>query len=99
MTHAHLTLLAKPDRRDELLAALDRLGLAAAADDADLIEVELHVPLDDQDRVLVVSSWPSSEHYARWRRGPGWKRIYSAIEPLLAQEPEAHLYRLIDSIG
>jgi quinol monooxygenase YgiN len=99
MTRVHLNLVARPGRRDDLLAALDRLELAAAADDAFLIDVELHVPLDDPDRVLVVSAWPSPEHYARWQQTPAWQRIDDAIAPLLAQDPETHVYRLVDSIG
>ena len=99
MTRVHFNLVARPEQRDELLAALDRLELAAAADDAFLIEVELHIPLDNPDRVLIVSTWPSPEHYTRWRQGAGWDRIYDAIEPLLAEEPDVHVYRLVDAIG
>jgi quinol monooxygenase YgiN len=99
MTRVHLNLTARPHRRDDLLAALDRLELAAAADDAYLLDVEIHVPLDDPDGVLVVTRWPSAEHYARWRHNSGWKRIHDAVEPLLAQEPEDHVFRLVDSIG
>ena len=99
MILVHFNLVARPGRRDELLVALDRLELAAAADDAFLIEVELHVPLDNPDRVLIVSTWPSPEHYTRWRQGAAWERIYDAIESLLAEEPDVHVYRLVDSIG
>jgi quinol monooxygenase YgiN len=98
MTRVHLHLAARPEQRDKLLAALDRLELAAAADDAFLIDVELHVPLDDPDRVLIVSMWPSPEHYRRWEQDLGWKRIRDEIGPLLAEEPEVHVYRLVDSI-
>ena len=98
MTRVHLHLVARSGQRDKLVAALDRLELAAAADDAFLIDVELHVPLDDPDRVLVVTAWPSPEHYRRWEQDIGWKQIQDEIEPLLAEEPEVHVYRLVDSI-
>jgi quinol monooxygenase YgiN len=98
MTRVHLNLVARAGQRDELLAALDQLELAAAADDAFLIEVELHVPLDDPDSVLVVTMWPSPEHYRRWEQDAGWRQIQDAIEPLLAREPEVHVYKLVDSI-
>lgn len=98
MIRAHVNLRARPDKRDQLLQVLDQVTLAAA-DDAFLIEIELHVSLDDPDRVLVVTAWPSPEHYERWGEGPGWPRILEAIEPLLAEEPETHVYRLVDSIG
>ena len=98
MTRVHLHLVARPEQRDELIAALDRLELAAAADDAFLIDVALHVPLDDPDRVLVVSTWPSPEHYRRWEVDVGWKQIQDEIDPLLAEQPEVHVYRLVDAI-
>jgi quinol monooxygenase YgiN len=99
MTRTHLTLRAKPGRRDELLATLDRLELAVATGDRDLLEVEVHVPVDDPDGVLVVSTWPSPEHYERWRSGPGWERILQALDGLVAQPPETSVYRLVDAIG
>jgi quinol monooxygenase YgiN len=98
MIHVHLSLPTLPGRRDELLGALEKLELAAAADDAYLLEVEVNASLDDPDRVLVVSGWPSAEHYERWQRDHGWKSILEPIEPLLAAEPEVHVYRLADSI-
>ena len=48
--------------------------------------------------LLVVTGWPSPEHYQRWEQEIGWKQILDAIDPLLAAEPEAHVYRLVDSI-
>jgi quinol monooxygenase YgiN len=98
MTRVHLTLQARPQRRDELLAALDRLELAAAADDAYLIEVEVEASLDDPDRALVVCAWPTPEHYERWQRDHGWEPLFESIEPLLAAEPDVHAYRMVDLI-
>jgi quinol monooxygenase YgiN len=99
MVREQLSLFARPGCRDELVATLDRVEVAATADDVDRGTVELHVPVDDPDRVLVVSMWPSAEHYERWLLGRAWETIYEAIEPLLAEEPETHVYRLVDSIG
>jgi quinol monooxygenase YgiN len=82
-----------------LLDALDRVGLAVASCDSDLIGVEVSVPLDDPDSVLVVTTWPSSRHYERWLAGAGWARIRIAIEPLLAADPEWHVYRLVDAVA
>jgi quinol monooxygenase YgiN len=98
MIHVHLSLPALPGRREELLAALEQQELAAAADDAYLLEVEVNASLDDPDRVLVVSGWPSAEHYERWQRDHGWDSILRPLEPLLASAPEVHAYRLADSI-
>jgi quinol monooxygenase YgiN len=99
MTRSQLTARAQPGRREELLGALDRFGLAAASGDPDLIGVEVSVPLDDPDSVLVVMTWPSSRHHERWLAGSGWTRIRTAIEPLLAADPEWHVYRLVDAVA
>jgi quinol monooxygenase YgiN len=98
MIHAYLSLTALPHRRDDLLAGLDALELAAAADDAYLLEVDVEVSFDDPDNVLVISAWPSREHYERWRREHGWHSIVKPLDPLLAAEPEIRVYRLADSI-
>jgi quinol monooxygenase YgiN len=98
MIEVHLNLQASPGRRDELLAMLDRLELAAAADDAYLLDVEVDVSVDDPEKVLVVSAWPSLEHYERWQHDRGWAFVVEPLTPLLAAEPEVHAYRLADSI-
>ena len=98
MVRAHLNLRAVPGRRDELLRALDTVELGVAARSSDLIEVEVFVPIDNPDRVLVVSSWPSAEHFERWRTGPESGRLEAALEGLLAGKPETHVYRLVDAL-
>ena len=98
MTDVHLILSALPGRRHDVLAALDGLELSAAADDAYLMEVDVSASVDDPERVLVVSSWPTPEHYDRWQRDHGWQPILEPVLPLLAAEPELHVYRLVDSI-
>ena len=85
--------------REELLAALDGAGLAAASCDSDLIGVEVSVPLDDCDSALLVTTWPSALHYERWLAGSGWAGVRAAIEPLLADDPEWHVYRLVDAVA
>jgi len=98
MTHVHLGLQALPGRRDDLLAVLDELELAAPADDAYLLELAVDVSVDDPDSLLVVSAWPSCEHYERWQVERGWRSIVEPLELLLAGEPEIHAYRLAESI-
>ena len=98
MTDVHLILRALPGRRSDLLNALEGLELRAAADDAYLVDVDVSAALDDPDVVLVVSSWPSPEHYERWQADHGWPTIVSPLRQLLASEPELHVYRLVDSI-
>src|SRR5262245_25063006 len=98
MIHVHLSLRALPGRRNELLAALDAIDLAAAADDSYLLELEVEASRDDPDGVVVVSGWASERHYQRWKHDPGWCSILQPVEPLLAAEPEVHVYRLTDAI-
>jgi len=98
MIHVHLKLQALPGRRDELLDVLVELELAAAADDAYLLDVEVDVSVEDPDRILIVSAWPSREHYERWQRDHGWSSILEPLTPILTGEAEVHVYRLADSI-
>ena len=98
MTNVHLILRAAPGRRDDVLAALDGLELQAAADDAYLFDVDVSASVDDADEVLVVCAWPTPEHYERWQADNGWPSLVDPLRPLLASEPEVHVYRLVDSI-
>jgi quinol monooxygenase YgiN len=99
MTRCELILQACPGRRDELIAALERLELAAVSEQSDLIAAEISVPLDDPETVIVGTTWPSPAHCERWLDGPAWARISSTVEPLIATVPEWHLYRLVDAVA
>jgi quinol monooxygenase YgiN len=97
MMHVHLSLRALPERLNELLAALDAIDLAAAADDSYLLELEVEASRDDPDGVVIVSGWSSARHYQRWEHDPGWCSVLQQVEPLLAAKPEVHVYRLAGS--
>ena len=99
MTRCELTLRARPGKRDELVALLDRLELAAAFEQPDVITVAISVPLDDPDVVVVTTMWPSPAHWERWLAGPAWKRMSLALAPSVAARPEWHVYRLIDAVA
>ncbi len=60
---------------------------------------ELQVPLDDADEVLVTATWASPEHYEGWLGSPIREAMGEEIEPLLADEPERRLYRLVETIS
>ena len=99
MTRSYIYLHAKAGRRDEVTNALDRLELLTAArEQPGFLTAEIQVPFDDQDHVLVWSSWASREHYERWLASPPSVNMFREITGLLAEEPELHVYRVVDAV-
>jgi quinol monooxygenase YgiN len=100
MTRSQLHLRAKPGKRDELLQALDRLEVfVAVREQPGFLAASVQVPFDDDDRVLVEGSWSSPEHYERWRMTPAREEMVRGLRHLLAEEPEVHVYHVIDAIS
>ena len=99
MTRSHVYLHTKAGRRDEVLSALDRLEvLTAAREQPGFLAAEVQVPFDDQDHLLVWSSWASREHYERWLASPPCENMFREIAQLLAEEPELRIYHVIDAV-
>jgi quinol monooxygenase YgiN len=100
MTRGHLYLRAKPGRRDELLRALDELAvLAAKRRQPGFLGAEILLPFEDDERLLVWSSWASREHYERWLGDPASQEMLRAIRRLLAEEPVWRVYQVVDTIN
>ena len=100
MTRGHLYLRAKPGKRDELLRALDRLAvLAAKRGQPGFLAAEIQLPLEDDERLLVSSSWASREHYERWLGSPAGQEMLREIRRLLAEEPVWRVYQVVDAIN
>jgi len=100
MTRGHLYLRAKPGKRDELLRALDRLAvLAAKRGQPGFLAAEIQLPFEDDERLLVSSSWASREHYERWLRSPAGQEMLREIRRLLAEEPVWRVYQVVDAIN
>jgi heme-degrading monooxygenase HmoA len=100
VTRSHLHLRAKPGKREELLRELDRLGvLAVVREHAGFLDGQVLLSYEDEDHVLVTSSWASSEHYERWQRSGARDRLARELEPLLGAEPRSELYHVVDAIG
>ena len=100
MTRSQLHLRAKPGKRDELLRELDRLEVfVAVRDQPGFLALEVLVPDDDGDAVLVGGSWSSPEHFERWRESPARADLLRGIRHLLAGEPEVRVYRVVDAIS
>lgn len=99
MTRSYIYLHAKTGRRDELLNALDRVEvLAAAREQTGFLAAEVQVPFDDQDHLLVCSSWASREHYERWLASPACEDMFREITELVAKEPELRVYHVVDAV-
>jgi len=100
MTRSVLFLRTRPGKREELVRAFERLGvLQAASAQPGFLGAELHVPLDDADHVLVLASWASPEAYQAWLDNPIREAARAELEPLLAAEPEPHLYRVVEAVS
>jgi heme-degrading monooxygenase HmoA len=100
MTRSQMYLRAKSGKRMELLQELDRLEVfLAVRDQPGFLAAELLVTEDDADAVLVESSWSSPEHYERWRLSPAREGLLRELRGLVAEEPEARIYHLVDAIS
>lgn len=100
MTRSQLFLTAKPGKRDELLEELDRLEVfVAVREQPGFLSGAVFVPDDDTDRVVVEGSWSSPEHFERWRESPTRNEMLRGLRHLLAEEPEAKVYHLVDAIS
>jgi heme-degrading monooxygenase HmoA len=100
MTRSLLFLRAKPGHGGELLRTLERLGvLAVAGDQPGFLDVEVAASVDDEDDVVIVGSWASTEHYERWRSGPLPGQLLPHIEGLLAAEPVSRVYHVVESVS
>jgi Uncharacterized conserved protein len=99
MTRSQIHLRAKAGRHGEVLGALDRLEvLTAARQQPGFLAAEVQVAFDDEDDVLVWSSWASHEHYERWLASPLCEAMFHEVGDLLAQEPELRVYHVVDAV-
>ena len=99
MIRSRLELTARPEGRAALLAMLDRAEVVVAArDQPGFLGIGVLVDLDDPDGIVVESSWSSREHFERWLDGSAGPALGS-VRDLLAAEPEARLFQLVDTIS
>lgn len=93
-------LRSRPGERDALLEALDRLEVCAAVrEQPGFLSAQVLVADDDPDAVLVEGSWTSPEHYDRWYWSSERTEMLRDVRDLLAEEPEARVYHLVDAIS
>ena len=100
MTRSLLFLQAKPGHGGELLRILEQLGvLAVVSGQPGFLDVEVATSVDDEDDVVIVGSWASTEHYERWLAGQLPGQLLPQIEDLLATEPVSRVYRIVESVS
>jgi heme-degrading monooxygenase HmoA len=100
LTRSLLYVRTKPGRREELVAAFERLGiLAVASDQPGFLGAELAVAVDDDDAVLITGFWASPEHYEAWLANPIRGELLDQVAQLLVSEPETRLYHVVESIS
>jgi quinol monooxygenase YgiN len=99
VTRSYIYLHAKTGRRDELVNVLDRLEfLTAARKQAGFLAAEVQAPFDDQNHLLVCSSWASREHYERWLASPPYQEMLREIAELVDASPELRLYHIVGAV-
>jgi len=99
MTRAELHLRVKAGRLDELLAVLGRIDLiTAATGQPGFLAAEVQLQLDDEQHVLVTSSWASTDHFERWLASPAWPDLVGQIRGLVSGKPDIRAYRVVDVV-
>jgi heme-degrading monooxygenase HmoA len=100
MTRSLLFLHAGPGHGSELLRVLERLGvLAMAAELPGFLGVEVAAATDDEDDIVIIGSWASTEHYVRWRSGPAPGQLIDRIEGLLTAPPVERVYHVVEAVS
>ena len=99
VTRSHIYLQAKSGRRDELVQTLDRLEvLTAARGQPGFLAAEIQASVEDQNRLLVSSSWASREHHERWRTGRVCQDMFRQIAEFVAADPDVRVFQVIDAV-
>jgi quinol monooxygenase YgiN len=93
-----LYIRTKPGCRDQLVELFGRLQiLEKASRQAGFISSEVHVPIDDEDLVLVTATWASPEAYSGWLENPVREEMRPDLEALAAGEPESRVYEIVET--
>jgi quinol monooxygenase YgiN len=100
MTRSYISIRAQPGRRRELLQVLDRVEvLTAARNQPGFFAAEIQVRANDEDEQLLVwSSWASPEHHDRWLAGSECQRMLREIGDLAVEPPDVRVYRVVDAV-
>jgi heme-degrading monooxygenase HmoA len=99
MTRSVLVFSILPGRRDDFVATFGRLQvLRSASRQPGFRRGQLHVRVDGIDEALVTADWDSPEAYQGWLENPVRAEMQSELGPLLAAEPESHVYDVVEDV-
>jgi heme-degrading monooxygenase HmoA len=99
VTRSVLVFSILPGRRDDFIAAFDRLQvLRRASRQPGFRRGQLHVPVDGSDEALVTADWDSPEAYQGWLENPVRAEMQSELGLLIAAEPEPRVYDVVEDI-
>ena len=88
-----LTMQPREGRREDLVAAFERLEIPQAAlQQTGCLSVELQVPPDEGAPVLVTALWTDRAAYDGWLSSPRREETSDELFALLAAPPEGVLY-------
>lgn len=89
------TLTGRPDKREELVAALSRAAAASRGDDGCLSYVFTR-DLDDEDRYLSVETWRDQAALDAHFSTPHLAELLAKAPDLLAAEAVIDTYEVVD---
>jgi len=99
VTRSHLYIRVKPGRRDELIRALDRLELLAAArQQPGFLGAEIQLSAEDENQLLLWSAWASPEHHERFLAGPDYEQMLRETKDLREDMPDVGVDRVVDAV-
>jgi quinol monooxygenase YgiN len=100
MTRSVIIYRTKTAKRNELVALFEQLRLLdVLSDQPGFLAAELHASLEDDDELVLASSWASAEHHERWLASETLADLDARLGAVLAVEPEIRLYRVVEAIG
>jgi len=70
----------------------------AATGQPGFLAAEVQLQLDDEQHVLVTSSWASTDHFERWLASPAWPDLVGQIRGLVSGKPDIRAYRVVDVV-
>lgn len=90
MIRTILQLHAAPGQRDRLIAHYERNAVLDASRDYEWLSGEVAFDLNDDQTLVVTSTWPSADNYQRWLDSTTRHRVVTSMRPLLDPNRPAH---------
>lgn len=95
-----LFMQPRDGRREDLVAAFQRLGIPQAAlAQEGCLSVELQVPADEAAPVLVTALWSDRDKYDGWLTSPSREETRDELFSLLTEPPEGVVYDIRVAAG